>query len=63
MHQGICCTCRLPPRMFLSAYCQIICGEFLELEYTPTVIVDALVTGYSRRVEAQDNGTSYSHIL
>jgi len=38
MHQGIRYTCRLPPRVFPSAYCQVIRGEFIELEYTPSTV-------------------------
>ncbi len=50
--------------MFTSAYCQGIRGEFIDLEYTQSAVnVDTLITEYSKRVEEQDNGTSYTHIL
>jgi hypothetical protein len=50
--------------MFPSAYWQSIRGEFIELEYTPSIVnVDTLVIGYSKRVEEQDNDASCTHIL
>ena len=50
--------------MFFSAYCEGIRGEFIDVEYSiSTVDVDTLVTEYSKRVEEQDNGTSYTHVL
>ena len=50
--------------MFPSAYCQGIRGEFIDPGYTPSAVnVDTLITEYSKRVEKQVNGRSYSHIL
>ena len=50
--------------MFPCAYCQVIRGEFIQLKYTrSTVNVDIVVTEHSKRVEEQDDSTSYSHIL
>jgi hypothetical protein len=50
--------------MFPGAYGQVIRGEFIEIEYTLSVVnVYTLITGYSIRVEEQVSGTSCTHVL